>query len=153
MNEWKAVEKEFFDKVTSKNEIMLSQEVLVNYFSANLSDVKLITLYNSCHAIQDATAYREKLIKEAWPDEKERNAFFEKQNSFYSNFLSDNFYTSTKYGIPLNDDEKKSTNEPFIYFEQTNILADYAGTDSYEVYKEYFTNITKENKYLRAYYP
>ncbi len=25
--------------------------------------------------------------------------------------------------------------------------------DSYDVYKEYFSNVTKKNKYLRAYYP
>ncbi len=45
MNEWKAIEKEFFDKVTSKNDLIFSQEVLVNYFSPDLSDVKLITVY------------------------------------------------------------------------------------------------------------
>ena len=152
MNAWKEVEKEFFDKVTSKNDLIISQEVLINYFSPSLSDVKLITVYKSWDDILDVTEYREELIAKAWPDEKERDAFFEKQNSFYTNFHSNNIYTSTKYSIPLNDDEKKSTTQPFIYYEQTNILADYDGKDSFEVYKEYFTNITKKNKYLRAYY-
>lgn len=153
MKEWKAVEKEFFDKVTSKNDLIISQEVLINYFSPNLSDVKLITVYKAWDDIQNVTEYREELIAKAWPDEKERDAFFEKQNSFYTNFHSNNIYTSTKHSIPLNDDEKKSTTQPFIYFEQTNILADYDGQVSYEIYKEYLTNITKKNKYVRAYYP
>jgi len=153
MNEWKAVEKEFFDKVTSKNDLIISQEVLINYFSPSLSDVKLITVYKSWVDIQNVTEYREELIKKAWPNEESRKAFFEKQNSFYTNFHSNNIYRSTKYSIPLNDDEKKSTDEPFIYFEQTNILADYDGKDSYEVYKEYLTNVIQKNKYIRAYYP
>ena len=110
-------------------------------------------MYKAWNDIQNVTEYREELIAKAWPDEKERDAFFEKQNSFYTNFHSNNIYTSTKYSIPLNDDEKKSTGKPFIYFEQTNILADYSGKDSYDVYKEYYTNVTKKNKYLRAYYP
>ena len=153
MNAWKVVEKEFFDKVTSKNDLIISQEVLINYFSPSLSDVKLITVYKSWNDILDVTEYREELIAKAWPDEKERDAFFEKQNSFYTNFHSNNIYTSTKFSIPLNDDEKKSTDQPFIYFEQTSILADYGGKESFEVYKKYLTHVTKKNKYIRAYYP
>ncbi len=133
MNAWKRVEEEYFDKVTSKNDLIISQEVLINYFSPSLSDVKLITVYKFWEDIQNITAYREELIEQAWPDEKERKAFFEKQNSFYTNYHSNDIYTSTKYSIPLNEDEKKSTSQPFVYFEQTNILADYDGKDSYEV--------------------
>ena len=32
-------------------------------------------------------------------------------------------------------------------------MADYDGKDSYEVYKEYLTNVVEKNKYIRAYYP
>jgi len=153
LEEWRAVEEEYFDKVINKIDLLLSHEVLINYFDNNLSEVKIINVFNKWDDIEKIYNIRDDLIEKAWPNEDERKAFFEKQNSFYSNFHSDEIYTSTEFGKYLSPEIKKVRKESFVFFEKTSILSDYEDDDSYKYYEEYVENVIFKNPLIRAYHP
>ncbi|HJZ41673.1 MAG TPA: hypothetical protein VJ203_15000 [Bacteroidales bacterium] len=56
MDAWKAVEKEYFDKVTSKNEFIVSSLVLLHFFTADNTEIKLVSGYTSWENIEKASA-------------------------------------------------------------------------------------------------
>jgi hypothetical protein len=78
MDAWKAGEKEYYDKVTAKNDLVLGQEVLLHYFTADNTEILLVTMYDSWASIEKAYQKDNELVKAAWPDEKARTAYFEK---------------------------------------------------------------------------
>jgi len=92
-NEWKAVEKEYFDKVTAKNDLMLRTNVLVHYYTDDNSEVLFVTAYKSWEDIENANEKTGELIRVGWPDSVKRRAFFEKQRSFYTSMHSDEIRT------------------------------------------------------------
>jgi len=153
LNEWKATEQEFFDKVTSKINLLVAHEVLISNIKNDFSDIKVINVFKSWGDIQKINTIRGDLIAIAWPDEEERKLFFEKQNSFYTNFHSDEIYTSTKFGFPVEDDVKKSQKRSFTYFVQTSTLSDDNGKDSYSDYIKYVKNVFHKNSLIKGYYP
>ncbi len=153
LNEWKATEQEFFDKVTSKIDLLVAHEVLISNIRNDFSDIKVINVFKSWDDIQKINRIREDLIANAWPDEEERKLFFEKQNSFYTNFHSDEIYTSTKFGFPVKDEVKKSQKKSFAYFVQTSTLSDDNGKDSYNDYIKYVKNVFYKNSLIKGYYP
>ncbi len=150
---WKSVEQEYFDNVTSKNYLILSHEVLVNYFSPNFSEIKVINVIRSWDDIMRVNELREDLIAKAWPDEDKRKVFFEKQNSFYNSFHSDEIYQSSNYGKTLANEIKVNYNKPLVYLVKTNILSDYEDEDSYKNYKKYVENVIHKNDLIKAYSP
>jgi len=153
LSEWKATEQEYFDKVTSKIDLLISHEVLISNIANDFSDIKVVNVYRSWNDIQKVNNIRENLIQSAWPDEELRKQFFEKQNSFYTNYHSDEIYTSTKFGFPVKEDVKKSQKKSFAYFVQTSTLSDDNGKDSYEDYIKYVKNVFQKNHFIKGYYP
>ncbi|MCK4561320.1 MAG: hypothetical protein KAT78_00275 [Flavobacteriaceae bacterium] len=153
LNEWKATEQEFFDKVTSKIDLLVVHEVLISNITNDFSDIKVINVFRSWNDIQKVNAIRESLIVSAWPDEEERKLFFEKQNSFYTNYHSDEIFTSTKFGFPVKDEIKKSQKKSFAYFIQTSTLSDDNGEGSYDDYIKYIKNVFYKNSLIKGYYP
>lgn len=93
--EWIAIEKEFLDKVIRKNEFILEQKVLMHHFTADNSELLLITTYPSWEAIEKAGKKTDELSMTAWPDEKTRNAYFEKREAYFSGNHSDEIYKTT----------------------------------------------------------
>ena len=152
-DEWKSVEQEYFNSVTSKIDLILSHEVLVNYFSPKFSEIKIVNVIKSWDDIIRINELREDLIEKAWPNEDNRKAFFEKQNSFYSSFHSDEIYLSSNYGKSLSEDMKVNYKEPLVYLVKTNILSDNEDEDSYENYSKYVQNVIHKNSFIKAYYP
>ena len=47
IEQWKAVEKEYFDKVTAKNDLIMTSNVLMHYFSTDNSEVWFSTTYRT----------------------------------------------------------------------------------------------------------
>lgn len=146
-SDWLETEKEYFDKVTSKNDLILSSGVYTHYFTADNSEVVLVNVYKSWGDIEKANEVNQELIEKAWPNEDERQAFFEKQSSFYEPTHNDEIYQSMQYMIP----EKDDTGEPRIYYVRTSDLA-MDGQGSPEKFKEYFDKVTKKSKKLKGYY-
>ncbi len=152
MDKWKAIEKEYFDKVTSKNEFLMSSIYLLHYFSADNTELKIVNSYSSWENIEKAEERSNELAKEAWPDMAQRTAFFKSQSAYYTNFHSDEIYSTLPYAKVL---AAKST-EPLIYYvmiSQTNNPEGGTQKEAGELMTEYADKVISKNPAILAYYP
>lgn len=141
--DWLKTEKEYFDKVTSKNDLIIGSGYYLHYFTPDNSEAVLISVYRTWEDIDKANAITTKLIEEGWPDEAGRKAFFDKQNSYYSPKHSDEIYQTMQFTIPVKTESK----EPLIYYAKRNTLGQ-GGSG----FKEYFENITQKNNFVKGYF-
>jgi hypothetical protein len=151
MDKWKAVEKEYFDKVTNKNEFLLGSMFLMHYFTPDNTELKIVNAYSSWENIEKAEERSNELAKEAWPDKDQRTAFFKSQSAYYTNFHSDEIYSSLPYAKVLT---AKST-EPLIYYVMVSQLAFPDGgttKESGELMTEYTDKVISKNPAILAYY-
>ena len=115
MSDWVAVEKEFLDKVTKKNEHVLATTIAHHYLTAD-----------------------------------NREAFFKKRNSYYSNFHSDEIY-ATFPGA------KSSTSEAgkdiFYYVRKSHFAFPEDGNfkEFNELRDAYLKEVLYKNKYIKGY--
>lgn len=144
MSKWFETEKEYFDKVTAKNDLILSAGVYFHYFSEHDGEILSVNVHPSWEAIESSGDVTGKLIEEGWPDEDERRAFMQRRNSFYAAKHSDELYTSMPFTKPLQPEEDKS----YIFYVKTNKTSGQGGGG----FKEYFENVTMKNKYIKGYY-
>lgn len=144
MSKWFETEKEFHDKVTLKNDLILSSGFYFHYFSENDREVITVNVHPSWEAIEKSGDVTAKLIEEGWPDEDERRAFMQRRNSFYAAKHSDELYTSLPFTKPLEPEADKS----YIFYVKTNKTSGQGGSG----FKEYFDNITMKNQYIKGYY-
>ena len=152
-DEWLKVEKEYFDKVTSKIDLIVEHEVLIRYYSNDLSEIKVVNVIKNWNDIEEINYIREGLIEKAWPNREDREAFFKKQNSFYTNYHSDEIYVTTSLSKKMSASEKASIKNPMVFYIDTNILSDHGEKDAYKLYEEYLNAVTYKNSYIKAYYP
>lgn len=152
MDEWLAVEKEYFDNVTKKNEFIESFNVLMHYFTADNSEIKFVNVYTSWENIEKAAARNNELAKEAWPDEAARDAFFQKQGKYYSNMHSDEIYNSVKGGKFM---EEKPAESMVFYVRKSHFAFPEDGKteDLVAMMDEYNANVIAKNDFIKAYYP
>lgn len=150
VEQWKAHEKEYFDKVIQKNDLIVGTNVLVHYYSNDNSEVMFATTYRTWEDIEKADAKNEELAKVAWPDEAKRKAFFAKQRSFYTSEHSDEIRA-----ILPNTKTLAATTE-HIYYVRTRHRAfpeDGKSEEFVELMNEYIQNVTLKNNLLKGYYP
>jgi GrpB-like predicted nucleotidyltransferase (UPF0157 family) len=146
--DWKKTEQEYFDKVTSKNELIIGSEILTHFYTANSSEVLHVSVYKTWEDIEKAGDITDELVKKGWPDEAARKAFFDKQRSYYSTKHSDEIYTSQ----PAVGGKELKTNskEPMIvYVRKSQLSMNGQGKGL----KEYNEKVTLKNPYIKAYYP
>jgi len=74
--DWLKTEKEYFDKVTSKNDLIIGSGFYPHYFTPDNTEIVLVSVYKTWEDIDKANEISTKLIEEAWPDEAGRKAFF-----------------------------------------------------------------------------
>lgn len=146
-SDWLKTEKEYFDKVTKKNDYIKGSAVLTHYFTGDNSEIKLVTMYDSWDDIEKAEAENQKLLKAGWPDEAERNAFLQKQRNYYSPRHSDEIYTA----LPFYKDMAEFPKEPVIVYLKTNDLS-FSPDGKVENFKEYNEKVIKKNPLIKAYY-
>ncbi|WP_188220815.1 hypothetical protein [Flavobacterium pokkalii] len=144
--EWMKAEQEFFDKVTSKNELIIGSDVLTHYFTENSSEILHVSAYKSWEDIEKAEKITDDLIMKAWPDEKDRKAFFEKYRSFYTPMHSDEIYVSVLEPKMLENPPK----DPMVVYVRKSQTASRKLSDRL---KEYNDKITFKNPFIKAYYP
>jgi hypothetical protein len=144
--DWKKTEQEYFDKVTSKNDLIIGSEILNHYYTANSSEILHVSVFKTWEDIEKSDAVTDDLIKKAWPDEKERTAFFEKYNSYYSPMHSDEIYSS----VLTAKEFKATTKEPMIVYVRKSQMS---MTGQGKGMKEYNEKITMNNPYIKGYYP
>jgi len=154
MDKWKTVEVEYHEKVTMKNEHILSATTLLHYFTSDNSEVVFVTVYPSWTAIEEAAKRNEELEKEAWPDEAVRKAFFKNQRKFYANEHSDEIYVTIPGAKALVE-----TDLPLIYYVRTSYFAypeDGNGAIDEEfmsLLNEYNEAVTHKNDHYKGYFP
>lgn len=146
--DWKKTEQEYFDKVVSKNDLIIGSEILTHYYTANSSEILHVSVYKTWEDIEKSNDVSDELIKKAWPDEKTRKAFFDKQRSFYTAKHSDEIYTSQ----PMVGEKQLKTDskEPMIvYIRRSQLSMNGQGKGM----KEFNEKVTLKNPYIKAYYP
>ena len=147
-SDWLDTEKEYFNKVTSKNDLILNSGVYTHYFTPDNSEVMLVNVYRNWEDIEKANEKNQELIKAGWPDETKRQEFMDKQSSYYSAQHSDEIYQSMNFAIPP---AKNTGTTPRVIYVRTSELA-MDGEGSPENFREYHEKITKKTKNLKGYY-
>ena len=152
MDDWKAIEKEYFGKVIRKNDFILTSNVLLHYFTADNSEIIFVFGYKSWDDIDKAEERNAELEKEAWPDEAQRKAFLKKEAAYYTHKHSDEIY-STLDGAKLF--AEKPTEELVYYVRKMHMAFPEDGTteEIQALRKEYLENVIDKNHYILAYYP
>jgi len=151
MQDWKAVELEYFNKVTLQNEYILSTTVLQHHFTGDSSEVLFITVFSSWNNIDLATQRTNELVEKAWPNEEDRKAFLKKQAKFYANEHSDEIYKSIPGAIRLEE-----TDLPLLYYVRTSYYSfPEEGTkeEFQSLLNEYNEVVTNNNEFYKGYYP
>lgn len=144
---WLDTEKEYFEKVIKKNDLVMSSGVYTHYFTPDNSEIVMVNVYKNWADIEKAEEINQKLIEEAWPEEKDRQAFFEKQRGYYKPDHKDEIYLSMPFMIP----EADNSGESRIYYIRSSELA-MNGNGKPEKFKEHFEKVTKKSKRLKGYY-
>lgn len=146
--DWLKTEQEYYDKVTSKNDLIIGTEILTHYYTANSAEVLFVSVFKTWEDIEKSNDVSNELIKKAWPDEKERKAFFDKQRSYYMTKHSDEIYTSQ----PMVGEKQLKTDskEPMIvYLRKSQLSMNGQGKGL----KEFNEKVTMKNPYIKGYYP
>jgi hypothetical protein len=152
MEEWIAVEKEFLDKVTMKNEYVMGSGFYMHRYTPDNRELIYVRTYASWEDIDKAGDRDTELGKEAWPEEEARDAFFEKQAGYYSDFHSDEIY-ATMSGAKL---LTEAPGDDMILYVRKSHFA-YPDDGSMEEFKELRTefteNVIHKNEYIKGYFP
>jgi len=144
-SDWKATEMEYFKNVTSQNDLIKHAVFLVHYFTADNSEAKVVSVYDTWEDIEKSSEVSSELVKKAWPDEEKRKAFFKKRNNYYSTMHSDEIYMS----MPGTKQLKTESKKPLIYYVKRNQLSYKEGKGR----AEYIQNVIDKDPLIKAYYP
>lgn len=152
MKEWIAVEKEYLDKVTMKNEHIMTAAFYLHRYTADNSELVYVQTYADWGAIDKAVDRNDELAEEAWPDEAARDAFFDKQASYYVDFHSDEIY-ATMSGAKMMTEAPGD--DMILYVRKGHFAYPDDGTnDEFEALRTEFTeNVIHKNELIKAYYP
>ena len=142
-SDWLKTETEYYEKVTSKNDLIIGSGFYFHYFTPDDTEVLLVSVYKNWDDIEKANDVTNKLIEEGWPDKDERDKFFKKQSSYYEDMHSDEIYRS----LPFSKFHEPS-DKPLIFYVKKNQLGNGGGAG----FKEYFENITNKNSLIKGYY-
>jgi len=150
--DWAAMEKEYKEKVTNKNEHVSSSTFLTHLLTDNSRELIYIQTYPTWEDIDKAAGRSSELEKEAWPDEDARNAFLDKQSAFFSDYHSDEIFATMDGAIIADTPSDKNT----VVYIRKNKMA-YPDDGSMEEFNELrmkqIENVYKKNDLIKAYYP
>lgn len=151
-DDWKAVEKEYLDKVVMKNELIAGASFFTHLFTEDNSELMYVQVYNNWNDIHDAAERSNELAKEAWPDEEGRKAFFKKRMSFYAQEHSDEIYATMDGAKHM---AEAPTKDMVLYLQKRHFAfpEDGSGSEWEDLNKKYLENIVYKNEYAKAYYP
>jgi hypothetical protein len=152
MDTWKAIEKEYLEKVTMKSEYIMGSSYYLHRLSPDNSEILAVGVYASWDDIDKAATRNGELAREAWPDADARSAYFKKKNAYYSNEHSDEIY-SVMSGTKV---FAEAPTKDMILYMRTNHFAfpeDGSNDEFKELRDEYLENVIHKNEYIKAYYP
>lgn len=147
---WKAVEKEYYDKVTAKNELIMGSGVFLHHFTPDNSELLRVNSFASWEDIDKATERNNALIREGWPDEAAREAFMKKRNAYYSDMHSDEIYATmpNRKATKIADASILYVRKNHFAFPEEGSMEEFSTMD-----KEYVDNVYRKNELIKGYYP
>lgn len=152
MDEWKAGEKEYMEKVTSKNEHVMGAWYYTHLLTPNSNEVLYVQSFSSWEAIDKATAKSAELEKAAWTDQAAREAFLKKMASAYADFHSDEIYAT----LPGGKEMAAAPSEDAILYVRINKRA-YPKDAPKDELKGLATKMNKDvigkNEFIQGYWP
>lgn len=152
MDAWKALEKEYLQKVTSKNQYIISASYYTHLFTPDNSEVIYVQTYPSWEAMDKAAERNSELEKLAWPDENAKNAFFKKLDDNFSVKHSDEIYAPIDGAMLLPQDNNKDL---VMYVRKTYFTFPEDGSEKEfkEMHAENVAKVISKNPYIKGYYP
>lgn len=152
IDEWKAVEKEYMDKVTKKNAHITGAWYYTHLLTDNSNEVLYVQSYSNWEAMGKARVRNVELEKEAWADEAARKAFLKKLNAAFSSFHSDEIYVTIDGAKPI---ANAPTEDMVMYIRQNKMAFPEDGTEKefMALYKKIQENVIHKNENIKGYYP
>ena len=151
MDTWKALEKEYLDKVTMKNEHLMGASIFLHKLTPGNTELLYVQTYKDWDGIDKADERNDELEKEAWPDEAARKAFFKKRMAHYAPEHSDEIY-ATMSGAKMVENK---TEDMILYIRKSNFAFPEGGSNDEftEMRDEYIEKVIHKNEYVKGYYP
>lgn len=149
--EWNMLQKEYFDKVTAKNELILGHNHLVHYFTEDNSEILNVNIYENWGTIESSQKRNAELIEKAWPDKTKREAFFKKLDGYYQDKHSDEIYVT----MPFLKNTIIATDKQMVYYirkSHFNLSMEGSNEEFDKLFKEYFEEVTMKNEFIKAYH-
>jgi hypothetical protein len=152
MDTWKAVEKEYLDNVTVKNEHILAASFYLHQISTDNSEIIYVQAYASWDAIDKASKRNGELAREHWADDDKATEYFTKRNAYYSNKHSDEIYSVTPGTKSFAEAPKDGM---ILYVRRSHAVfpSDGSGKEFTELRDGYLENIINKNELIKAYFP
>ncbi|WP_445733376.1 hypothetical protein [Mariniflexile sp.] len=152
MATWKAIEKEYLEKVTRKNDHVMASSFYLHQMTPDNTELIYVRVYGSWADIEKAAEKDGELETAAWPDKTAREAFLKKQQAYYSRYHSDEIYTA----MPLVKPIPENNNKDLICYVRTTHLAFPEDGNIDEIrglMNENFEKLVKPNPLVKGYYP
>lgn len=152
MDEWMATEKEFLDKVVMKNEHIMGSGVYTHRYTPDNRELIYVQTFSSWDAIDKFNARNNELIKEAWPSEEERDAYFKKRNSYYADFHSDEIYATMGQAKVMTE---APTKDMILYVRKSHFdfKSDGSNEEFSDLHSQFVEHVINKNELIKGYYP
>lgn len=150
MDTWLSVEKEYFDKITAKNDKIMGSGYYTHRYSPDNRELLYVRTYANWADIDEADKRNSELAKEAWPEQEKRQEFFQKRGAYYGNFHSDEIYAPMDNAI-LHD--RKSTEILMVRRSQFSYPEDGSREEFNAMHKEGVDKVFRNNEKIKGYYP
>lgn len=152
MAKWTAGEKEYLEKVTKKNEHIISAGFYLHLYSETNMEIKYVQTYASWDGMDKATARNAELEKAAWPDKANRDALAKERASYYIDMHSDEIYAPIPGGKPM---MSKPTSDMVVYVRVTKMAYPDEGSQAEfsEMFTEFAQTTIHKNDRIKGYYP
>ncbi|KAB1067965.1 hypothetical protein F6U93_08470 [Tamlana haliotis] len=150
MDEWKAIEQEYLEKVIKKNEYILASSFYKPQLSGSSGELILVRVYGSWMAIEKAAQRNLELEKAAWGNEQKLKEFKKKQRSFYSHDHSDEIYSV----LPIMK-EIKDWSHDMVCYVRTQYLTfpeDGKTEEVIGVLQDDFDKMVKDNNLIKGFF-
>jgi hypothetical protein len=150
--EWMALAKEYHQKVTMNNELIVRAGFLTHFFTEDNTEARILSGFRNWEDIDKAAERDEELIAAAWPDTNARDAFFEKFDSYFDNLHSDEIYRVVP-GMTKSI-TSQSTGETVVLMQrhQRAYPEDGSGEEFRALHKEYVMNTSHMNPSVIGYF-
>ena len=149
---WIAVQKEYMDNVTMKNEHILSASYYFHHTSPDNTELLYVQGYASWNAIDKASDRNGELAREHWADTTARREYFTKRNAYYANKHSDEIYSVTP-GTKTFAEAPKDGMILYVRKSHAAFPSDGSGKEFRELRDGYLENIINKNELIKAYFP